>query len=90
MDALPILLTDHARRAIHHRHLDEATVVAVARDPEQTIAVNGAREIRQGRRQEGPDLKTYLIRVIVETTPTATLVITAYRTSRIAKYWRIT
>jgi len=46
------------------------------------------REIRQSRRTLNPGGQEYIIRVIVDTGPGNETVITAYRSSKIEKYWR--
>jgi len=84
-----VTLSAHARRQAARRGLDEADLIEIARAPDQVIELGDGRQVRQSRRTLPPDGKEYLIRVIVEVTPAATVVITAYRTSRIDKYWRV-
>lgn len=76
-------LTTHAREQVVRRGLDEQEVLSVAANPEQRFALREGREVRQSRRAEGP--VTYLLRVIVDGGDT---IVTAYRTSKIDKYWR--
>jgi hypothetical protein len=58
----------------------------VLNNPEQIVPEYGGLEARQSRVElEG---KRYLVRVIVAERPDAIVVVTAYRTSRIGKYWR--
>jgi hypothetical protein len=56
--------------------------------PEQAIGVRTGREVRQSRVAFPPEGKTYLVRVVVDLGPDALRVVTAYRTSKIEKYWR--
>jgi hypothetical protein len=79
---------EHALRQAERRGLDEATLMRVAEHPEQVVAVGPGREVRQSRVRFPPDDTPYLVRVIVDTTGACIRVITAYRTSKIAKYWR--
>lgn len=88
MANLPVLLSAHAQEAIRRRGLDPAMVVDIASAPEQIIPSGAGREVRQSRRRDNRGLKMYLIRVIVDVEPHGSTIVTAYRTSRIAKYWR--
>lgn len=56
--------------------------------PEQTETVREGREVYQPRLQSGEPLKTYLLRVFVDIARTPAEVVTVYRTSKVAKYWR--
>ena len=84
--AMAIRLSSHAEFEIARRGLDRESVLEVASDPEQEIRLSGSRHIRQSRiaMEQG---KIYLLRVIVETGEGGQVVVTAYRTSKIAKYW---
>lgn len=63
-------------------------MIQVASGPEQALAVRPGREIRQSRVTMGPDGLAYLVRVIVDHVGQDIQVVTVYRTSRVAKYWR--
>jgi hypothetical protein len=79
------VLTRHAKEEIAGRSLDLATVAAVLAAPEQRLPVRPGREVLQSRvAQEG---KTYLIRVFVDVDRDPPAVVTAYRTSKVGKYW---
>lgn len=56
--------------------------------PEQRFLVRPGREVLQSRVQFGN--RQYLVRVFVDIGEWPPQVVTAYRTSRIAKYWRAT
>lgn len=79
-----IVLSDHARQQIDERELTEDVVIAIVENPEQVVA-SGQRRIAQTPVPVGEDI--YLLRVVYEETDTIT-VVTVYRTSKIAKYWR--
>ena len=61
-------------------------VELVLSSPEQSVPEHGDLVARQSRVELGG--KQYLVRVVVAERPDATVVVTAYRTSRIGKYWR--
>ena len=52
-----------------------------------TIRLRTDREVRQSRTRLGDDPMEYLVRVIVDRLPDEIRIITAYRTSKIGKYW---
>lgn len=88
MSDAAITLSDHARRQAARRGLDEALVLEVARSPEQVIPVRPGREARQSRVTLPPEDREYVVRVFVDTGPGGETVVTAYRSSKIDKYWR--
>lgn len=79
-------LSAHARRQLARRNLDERLVHAIVAAPDETIAVRPGREIRQSVVLEPGTGKTYLVRVIIDSGPYGTTIVTAYRTSKLAKY----
>jgi len=82
----PVRFSDHARLEIVRRDIPFAVVEQVLSSPEQSVPEHGGLVARQSRVDlEG---KRHLVRVIVAEQPDATVVVTAYRTSRIGKYWR--
>ena len=82
---LDFVLTPHAAEGIRRRGLDQ-TVRYVLTHPEQRFVVRPGREVVHsiielaGRR--------YLVRVFVDVDRTPAEVVTAYRTSKVDKYWR--
>ncbi len=87
--AVPILdfeLTAHASSEIQRRELDEAMVRRVLADPEQRVVVRPGREVLQSRFALAG--RQYLVRVFVDVDRRPAEVVTAYRTSKIDKYWR--
>lgn len=81
------VLSDHALQEIARRGLPQDIVMAVLNAPEQIVSGSGQRSIYQSRLSFGSQ-KLYLVRVVVDETVSPTVVITAYRTSQLKKYWR--
>jgi len=82
-------ITTHARNEIVRRQINFEDIARVLENPEQTEVVRAGREVYQSRIKSGDPQKTYLIRVVVDTDRhPAEVVTTAYRTSKIEKYWR--
>ncbi len=81
-------LTEHALQEMSRRKITEDEVAHVLADPEQIMVVREGREVFQSRFNVDEPPKTYLIRVFVDIDRTPVDVVTAYRTSKIAKYWR--
>jgi hypothetical protein len=84
------VITEHAAFEIGRRGLTEELVHHVLVAPEQRYEVRPGREVFQIRMSMGDPPKTYAVRVFVDVDRRPSEVVTAYRTSRIAKYWRQT
>jgi len=69
------------RRGIH-----ETILRAVLAAPEQRHTVRPGRDVLQSRIATGD--KTYLVRVFVDVERKPAEVVSVYRTSKVAKYWR--
>jgi hypothetical protein len=82
-----ISVSEHAREQASRRGLSDAIMLEVARAPEQRVAVRPGREIRQSRITLPAGGKLYLVRVVVDSGAEGETVVTAYRTSRIDRYW---
>ena len=81
------LLTEHARVQMARRGLSESLVEEILRSPEQRLPAGPDRAILQSR-IPGPEAgKAYLVRVLVDIGKTPPEVVTAYRTSKVGKYW---
>jgi len=80
------LVTSHAAFEMRRRDIDEGVVHQVLAAPEQRHAVRPGRHVLQSKIAFGG--KTYLLRVFVDIDRDPAEVVTVYRTSRIAKYWR--
>jgi hypothetical protein len=81
-------VTDHAKVEMRRRQIDERDVAGVLAEPEQREVVRTGREVFQSRKETGDPPRTYLLRVFVDTDRRPPVVVTIYRTSNIAKYWR--
>ena len=79
-------ITDHAAMEMERRNISPELVREVLEKPEQRLVVREGREVFQSRKWING--KRYLIRVFVEVDRRPAEVVTAYRTSRITKYWR--
>ena len=82
----PVRFSDHARLETVRRDIPFEVIEQVLSSPEQSVPEHGGLMALQSRVElEG---RPYLVRVVVAESPDATVVVTAYRTSRIGKYWR--
>jgi len=80
------VITRHAAHEMQRRGLDEALVRAVLAAPEQREAVRAGRDVLQSRIEiQG---RRFLVRVFVDVDRSPAEVVTAYRTTKITKYWR--
>jgi hypothetical protein len=79
-------ISAHAALEMERRGIDAAAVGRVLAAPEQRESVRLGRDVLQSRIEV--DKKTYLVRVFVDTGRRPAEVVTAYRTSKIEKYWR--
>ncbi len=84
---MEILTSDHARFEIAHRQLSEELVKSAAQNPQQVIELEKGRKICQNRYYDANEHKEMLLRVICEERRGLLFVITAYRTSKIDRYW---
>lgn len=80
------IITDHARYQMKRRGISQAELHRVLVHPEQRLPVRKGRDVFQARVKMGD--KDYLLRVFVDVDRTPAEVVTAYRTSKIEKYWR--
>ena len=83
-----MIVTPHAIAEASRRGISETTLLQVATTPEQRIQVRSDREIRQSRIVDAASGKLQLVRVVVELGPGEDTAVTAYRTSKLRKYWR--
>ena len=82
-----LTISEHARGQAARRGVREATMLEVANSPEQRQMIRLGREVRQSRITDEASGKLYVVRVVVDTAPEGDTVVTAYRTSKIEKYW---
>ncbi|MDZ7267248.1 MAG: DUF4258 domain-containing protein [candidate division KSB1 bacterium] len=81
-------ITDHARDEMARCQITAAEVVRVLAAPEQIETVREGREVYQSRLQAGDPPTIYLLRVFVDSDRFPPDVVTVYRSSKVAKYWR--
>ena len=89
MAAAPIvdyILTDHAVRELGRRGLDKQDLDDVLKNPGQHLEVRRGRVVLQSKTQEGGT--EYLLRIFVDIDRNPAEIVTAYRTSKVSKYWR--
>ena len=79
-------ISPHAAFEMERRGVDEAVVRRVLAAPEQRESVRPGRDVLQSRIEV--DKKAYLVRVFVDVDRRPAEVVTAYRTSKMGKYWR--
>lgn len=85
---MEVIFTPHADFEMKRRNLSEEMVRWVIKNSEQKWEVRKGRIICQSRvKMEVPE-REFLIRVFVDIDREPAEVVTAYRTSKIEKYWR--
>ena len=72
---------------VARRGMNEDEVLGVARSPQQRLPVRRGREVRQSRIATPEGATLYLIRMVVDSSEDGDTVVTAYRSSKIDKYW---
>lgn len=91
MRALPItdyVFSEHARFELFRRGLSEEAVRAILHSQEQRIEVRPGRVVLQSKVLLEPPGTVFLLRVFVDVVRRPAEVVTAYRTSKVEKYWR--
>lgn len=83
---LDFQFSQHARDEIARRGIPRSLLDEILQQPEQVAPAQGGRVAYQSRVSFGA--KLFLIRAIVARDVEPPLVVTVYRTSKIAKYWR--
>ena len=81
-------LSAHVQREMERRGLPLAVVESVLAAPAQKVPEHGNVVCYQSKVEINQ--KPYLVRVMVNETATPPNVVTAYRTSKIGKYWKAT
>ena len=80
------ILKDHVLQEMEKRDIPPELVKSVLNSPEQIVSGYNNRKVYQSRLNFGNG-QEYLLRVIVDSNRKPMEVITAYRTSKINKYW---
>ncbi len=83
----PIQICGHARFEMRRRGISDTEVEAAVRNPEQVLPAKKGRQVMQSKVGAGGHL---LLRVVVKAEPAAYVVVTAYLTNKVAKYWKRT
>ena len=77
--------SEHAQEEIERRRIPLAQVKAILEKPAQVVPERGVVKAYQSKSEIGG--KIYLVRVIVDDSVDPAVVVTAYRTTKIEKYW---
>ena len=81
------IVSAHVREELMTCQIGEPTLRAVVEHPEQVVAAKQGIECRQSK-VVFPNGKTYVVRVMLNLDTNPPTVVTAYRTSKITKYWQ--
>lgn len=81
-------LSKHAKTELIRRIISEELVMQVAQEPQQIVPARNGLECRQSTFKEEVTGKEYLIRVIVNPQIMPNVIVTVYKTSKVAKHWR--
>ena len=79
-------LSTHAKEEIERRKIPQGWVESVLEKPDQVVLERGVLKSYQSKRDIG--CKMFLLRVIVADGVDPAVVVTAYRTTKIEKYWK--
>ena len=82
-----LVFTEHALEEMKRRQLDDRVVRSVLENPEQELQIRPGRVVLQSK-VVMEKAKTYLVRAIMDVDRDPQEVVTAYRTSKISKYWK--
>jgi len=80
------VITNHASFEMKRRGISPRQVQNVLKNPGQRLTIRNGRDVLPSQISEGG--RRFLIRVFVDVDRSPAEVVTAYRTSRIGKYWR--
>ena len=78
----------HALFEMAPRSLSEETICSILLSPEQRFEVRPGRDVLQSRVSLDNPTRQYLVRVFVDLNRRPAEVVTAYRRTKISKYWR--
>ena len=79
-------ISKHAKTEIHRRGLSMPQIEAILAAPEQVVVAKDGLQCYQSR--FGNDRgESYLLRIIVNGSKEPKVVVTAYQTSKVSKYW---
>ena len=80
-------LSNHEREEMERRKIPLPLLETALETPGQIVAERGALKAYQSKCDIGG--KMFLLRVIVDDSVDPAVVVTAYRTTKVEKYWRI-
>lgn len=84
---MDVVISKHALFELARRQISEALVRNTAQNPQQVTELAEARTICQSKYYDPVEEKEMLLRVIYEKRYDTIYIITAYKTSKIDKYW---
>lgn len=82
------VFTQHALQEMTRRGISQEQVERVLTNPQQVEEVRPGRFVYQSIVEMEKENRAYLLRVFVDVDYMPPRVVTVYRTSKIAKYWR--
>jgi hypothetical protein len=85
VDRVRYRLSEHVREEIERRRIPLTLLEAVLEKPDQVVLERGVLKAYQSKSDIGG--KMFLLRVIVDDSVDPAVVVTAYRTTKIEKYW---
>ena len=80
-------ITDHAYFEMQRRGISKKIIQSILTNPDQIVEIRQGRSVYQSKVQFDASNKMYLIRVFIDIDREPPEVVTAYRTSKIEKYW---
>jgi len=83
-----ITFSEHVLFEIEHRSINKKEIERLVQSPEQESPARKGRIVLQGKYYDSKERKLMLLRIIGIRTGNNFYVITAYKTSKIAKYWK--
>ena len=83
---MDFILSKHARIEIERRRLSISQIETVLTAPEQVVVAKDGLQCYQSRITNDRG-DTYLLRIIVNGSKEPKVVVTAYQTSKVSKYW---
>ena len=85
---MKVIFSEHAKFEIARRKIAARTVGRMLEHPQQEIVAAEGKTVIQGKYRDRHLGKEMLLRIIGRRTKEGFFVITAYKTSRIGKYWK--
>lgn len=85
---MEIRLSEHAKTELLRRQISAELAMQVGQEPHQIVPARNGLECRQSVFKDESSGKEYLLRVIVNPQIMPNVIVTVYKTSKVAKYWR--